>query len=448
MSKKQFEKRSLFKAFSRQFSFSRQLSFSRQSSSFRSRSTSEQERASFEQKRASSSVVESDVNDQELQRIVRDESSEKLINEYVKRRFQSYLNNNVEDVDLWKSIYYDFEYFTLRIWKMISSDNWIFIKRICLTQEFWLNQADQKNSRSKIMYKVSKKNYYADWTLIQIERVEKAYEKLSRDMQIRKNKLQSFSVQQSSVQLSSSSSLSQAFRLSFSSIKTHQNDVLSKIRTHYESDIRIRQDRYESDTHTRQNRYADIRNSQFYSDARDDRNRQFNTESRFNSESRFDSNRTRTRQYEISEYALENSEIRRASSKRHIYAAFSERHIYASEFYDQSDERIDNYAKEIISLSKIYRDEDRFSDSEDNFEFKLLIFFDRCSQMNLSEHAYLKVVSIMLFDQTLTYYYLNKVIYFIFDDFCISMRAYFCRKQRYRSRIAGSRDVTTVTWCG
>ncbi len=96
MSKKQLEKRSLFKA----LSFSRSFSFSRLFSSSRSRSTFEQERASFEQKRASSSVVESDVNDQEFQRIVRDESSEKLINEYVKRRFQSYLNNNVEDVDL------------------------------------------------------------------------------------------------------------------------------------------------------------------------------------------------------------------------------------------------------------------------------------------------------------------------------------------------------------
>ncbi len=175
---------------------SRDNSHSRDSHS-RDHDQSEQERASSEQseqERASSSVVESDVNDQELQRIVRDESSEKLINEYVRRRFQSYLNNNVEDVDLWESIYYDFEYFTLRIWKMISSDNWIFIKKICLTQEFWLNQADQKSSRSEIMYKVSKKNYYADWTLIQIEKVEKAYEKVFRDTQIRKNKLQSFSV--------------------------------------------------------------------------------------------------------------------------------------------------------------------------------------------------------------------------------------------------------------
>ncbi len=120
---------------------------------------------------------------------MRDESSEKLINKYVKRRFQSYLNNNVKNVDLWKSIYYDFEYFTLRVWKMISSDNWVFIKRICLTQEFWLNQVDQKSSRSKIMYKVSKKNYYADWTLIQIEKVEKTYEKVFRDMQIRKKQI-------------------------------------------------------------------------------------------------------------------------------------------------------------------------------------------------------------------------------------------------------------------
>jgi hypothetical protein len=156
-------------------------------------------------------------------------------------------------------------------------------------------------------------------------------------MQIRKNKLQSFSVQ-----LSSSSS-SQASRSS--SIETHQNDVLSDIRTLYESNVRIRQDRYESDARIRQNRYADVRNSQFYSDARyDNRNRQFNTESRFNSESRFDSNRTRIRQYEISRYAPENSEIRRALSKRHIYAL---------ESYE--DERFHNYAKENLIEQNLQR---------------------------------------------------------------------------------------------
>jgi hypothetical protein len=290
MSEKQFEKRSLFKTLSRQFSSSRQ------SSSSRSRSISEQERAS-------SSVVESNISDRELQRIVRDESSEKLINEYVRRRFQSYLDNNVEDVDLWESIYYDFEYFTERIWKMIFSDNWIFIKKICLTQEFWLNQVDSKKSRFEIMYKVSKENYYADWTLNQIQRVEKAYERLSRCTQIRKNKLQSSSVQSSSVQSSSiqlsSSSSFLASRSSSSSIEIYQDDSLSEIRTQYESDIR-------------QNRYTNIRNRD---SQHEDQNRQFNFESRyedrsFNFESRYEnryereSNRLRNRQYEFSEYAL------------------------------------------------------------------------------------------------------------------------------------------------
>jgi hypothetical protein len=55
--------------------------------------------------------------------------------------------------------------------------------------------------------------------------------------------------------------------------------------------------------------------------------------------------------------------------------------------------------------------------------------------MNLSKHAYLKAVSIMLSDQTLTYYYSNKVTYFIFDDFCASMRAYFENSEWQRSNL-------------
>jgi hypothetical protein len=143
------------------------------------------------------------------------------------------------------------------------------------------------------------------------------------------------------------------------------------------------------------------------------------------------------------------NEIRRALSKRHIYATLSKRHTHAFKLYDQSDEQIDNYARKIVFLSKIYKDEDRFSDSEDNFEFKLLIFFDRCSQINLSKHAYLKVVSIMLFDQTLTYYYSNKAIYFIFDDFWTSMKAYFENSEWQRSNLdkwqtLSLRDVIAV----
>jgi hypothetical protein len=62
-----------------------------------------------------SSVAESDSTNQELQQIVPDETTLKLVNQYVKRRFQYYLNNDIEDIDLWESIHYDFEDFIEQI---------------------------------------------------------------------------------------------------------------------------------------------------------------------------------------------------------------------------------------------------------------------------------------------------------------------------------------------
>jgi hypothetical protein len=299
---------------------------------------------------------------------------------------------------------------------MISSDNWVFIKRICLTQEFWLNQADQKNSRSKIMYKVSKKNYYADWTLIQLERVEKAYEKLSRDMRIRKNKLQSFSVQSSSIQLSSSSSSSsQASRSSFSSIETHQNDALSEIRTQYESN-------------SRQNRHIDIRNRQFTESRHEDRS--FNFESRFENQYDRESNRFRNRQYEFTEYAVTKHAVTKyADENSHSMnltrrASQSDYHALESYVSSSSPAKI-IYSKELSRLNKLYKNEEKFESTKNNFDFKLTIYLDKCKYADLSKHAYEKNVLLMLTNETLTYYYANKNNFITFNDFCISMRLYF-----------------------
>jgi hypothetical protein len=65
-------------------------------------------RSSFESamiERASSaerapSVVASDTSERQLQRLVREESTEELINEYVSRMFNIYLKHNIQDIDL------------------------------------------------------------------------------------------------------------------------------------------------------------------------------------------------------------------------------------------------------------------------------------------------------------------------------------------------------------
>ncbi len=76
-------------------------------------------------------------------------------------------------------------------------------------------------------------------------------------------------------------------------------------------------------------------------------------------------------------------------------------------------------------LNKLYKNEKKFDDTENNFDFKLTIYLDKCRHADLSEHAYEKGVSAMLTDETLTRYYANRANFITFNDFCISMRTYF-----------------------
>jgi hypothetical protein len=83
------------------------------------------------------------------------------------------------------------------------------------------------------------------------------------------------------------------------------------------------------------------------------------------------------------------------------------------------------YEKKLSMLNKLYKNEKKFDDTENNFDFKLTIYLDKCRHADLSEHAYEKGVSAMLTDETLTRYYANRANFITFNDFCISMRTYF-----------------------
>jgi hypothetical protein len=286
--------------------------------------------------------------------------------------------------------------------------------------------------------------YYEDWSLDRMQWVKKLYKKISSVTQDRKNELMKifnqFQIQfESSIQLSFStqarSSLSSSITIIRSTSST-QNRISYESRTQYDSD-------------TRQNRYIDIRNQQFAESRHEDRSfnsesrfenrdRQFNFESRqenrsFISESRYDrgSNRLRNRQYELAEYAITKYADENFRSMNLIRRA-AQSNYQASEFYvssslseiNQSDERI-IYAKKLSALNKLYKNEEKFESTENNFDFKLTIYLDKCKFADLSEHAYKKDVSLMLTNETLTYYYVNRDNFITFNDFCTSMRLYF-----------------------
>ncbi len=221
MSKKQLEEedrlffKSLLKSFSR--SFFRSLFQTRARTRSQTRSMIESESASSNSELASSaslSVIESDTTERNLARSIREQSvNDVLINQYVIRMFRTFFQNNIQDHELWKTIYYAFENFKLEHWNMLIISNWNVIKKICYTQRFWIDKSSRNVLRDKLMLQTAKDDYYENWTMNQIKYVERHYRSISSATQNRKNELLKIcdqsSIQQSlSTQTSHSSSFS------------------------------------------------------------------------------------------------------------------------------------------------------------------------------------------------------------------------------------------------
>ena len=83
------------------------------------------------------------------------------------------------------------------------------------------------------------------------------------------------------------------------------------------------------------------------------------------------------------------------------------------------------YSKKLTHLDKLYKNKDKFGGTEDNFTFKLSIFYDKCQLIDLPLDAYLKNSSIILTGQSQTYIYTNCKSIVLFDDFCQKIQLFF-----------------------
>jgi hypothetical protein len=102
---------------------------------------------------------------------------------------------------------------------------------------------------------------------------------------------------------------------------------------------------------------------------------------------------------------------------------FNESSIYRQTFDSQSESR--NLCKKLINLIKIYRKENKFKNKNDNFDFKIMIFYDKCNVIELFEHVYMQAVSIMLEECVLSHFYSNRMYVMTFNHFCINIKRYF-----------------------
>jgi hypothetical protein len=95
-------------------------------------------------------------------------------------------------------------------------------------------------------------------------------------------------------------------------------------------------------------------------------------------------------------------------------------------YYESTQSRlVQNFCKKLSQLNKIYKNDEKFKNTNDNFEFKSKIFFNKCKRVELSSHAYIEEIAFMLTSQTLFYFYVNEYENITFDKFRVDIKTFF-----------------------
>ena len=96
-----------------------------------------------------------------------------------------------------------------------------------------------------------------------------------------------------------------------------------------------------------------------------------------------------------------------------------------SYFRQQSNKFFENHSRQLFQLDKLYKEENKFSETSDNFDFKLTIFHDKCRLADLSSTIYIQDVESMLIDEALAEFYAAKYQKRDYDDFIKEMRDFY-----------------------
>jgi hypothetical protein len=116
-----------------------------------------------------------------------------------------------------------------------------------------------------------------------------------------------------------------------------------------------------------------------------------------------------------------------ASESIHINQSFNES--------NQSYNDLNDWSRQLTLLNKIYKKNEKFNDTNSNFDFKILKFYDKCRSARLFEHSYLQSVLIMLTNETLDYYYSNLQFCYSFHEFRVNIEHYFESSECYRANL-------------
>lgn len=95
----------------------------------------------------------------------------------------------------------------------------------------------------------------------------------------------------------------------------------------------------------------------------------------------------------------------------------------------QSNNLFENHFRRLFQLNKLYKKENKFSETNDNFDFKLIIFHNKCRLISLSQTAYIQDVESMLIDEAFAQFYAAKYQKRNYDDFLKKIRDFYKKSE-------------------
>ncbi len=392
-----------------------------------------------------------------------------ILNRYVTYRVSQYAFLGIENYDLWICIQTDFLLFIENHLNQLNDSIWKILLDYCYSHEYWVDHDSKRKLSANFMKTISlDAEYNFNWIKNQIKWIEYNCRYLFKNIQQRKHELYDIILIEMSVIILIA--MSKVILIIETSViitayshsqQTHSQDVRKDVRYQSVSQLidqptqliiqsvdqasviqtSLRQASLQSlYSHLSYNSfYAAI--NQLYHSYSQSFYESINQYASINLYALFESPRSsyvinqirfisQASQSNLSQsvQSASASQLSQSSSFLFVFASQS-----ASESVQFNQSYISNdWFRQLTLLNKIYKKDEKFNDTNSNFDFKVLKFYDKCRRARLFEHAYLQNVLIMLSNKALDYFYSNLQFCYSFHDFCVNIKHYFENSEWYR----------------
>jgi hypothetical protein len=352
-----------------------------------------------------------------------------FINKFVNYLLVQWNNNNYENYVLWSIIHDEFENWIAIHFDQLNLKIWNDLRDFCYVHDFWINHNFEFDRiKISIMLNVVHVEWNNVWTFDQIKWIENRFEILFRLTRKRKHELDdisNFDDVTTYFHESNFESRRNIKNITFDDRHTRfttfddQHDVYSMLFVQF----------FYAYSFIRQHEYA------YYSESKSSTSAVFAVSiSAFECASISQASQTlrvenqHARSISLFVNSISNQHARSSSSSEIFVSATTFRDLTSYTSYDSTSimSRItENFFKKLSQLNKIYTIDEKFTSINDNFDFKLKIFCNKCKRFELSSHAYMKEVFFMLAKRALFHFYDNNYENITFDKFRVDMKKFF-----------------------